>query len=237
MKRINWPLLRAEDIEVRIATCKEGKTSLLLYQNSRTAMNAFDEMFGELGWQCDYYDAGGQIYGRIGVYDEDKNQWIWKSDTGEESNISADKGFSSDVFKRVAVRWGYARELYSTPKIVIDSDNKYMKYSVKEIGYNEARQINHLVISNMNGQVVYTYPNNGTVQHVSTPKQETQKIFVIRETPTDNKQMLPKYAFAQVCNTKTVDELKAIWNSNPNWQNNINFKNTINNRKKALTSA
>lgn len=210
MRNLNWPLLTAEDIEVRIATCKEGKTTLLLYQNSRTAMNAFDAMFGELGWQCEYYNAGGQIYCRIGVYDEEKSEWIWKSDTGSESNIEAEKGFSSDAYKRTAVRWGYARELYTTPVIIIDNDNKWRKFRVKEIGY-DGRRISRLVITDSYGNVVYTLGQKGGY--------------------------IPNEIYTSIQNAKTEDELVSIWNGNPELHNHKTFKSQLSKKKAELREA
>lgn len=224
MKRINWPLLTAEDIEVRIATCKDGKTTLLLFQNSRTAMNAFDYMFGEFGWQCEYYDAGGQIYCRIGVYDEEKGEWCWKSDTGSESNIEAEKGFSSDCFKRVAVRWGFARELYSAPRIVINNDNKFNTYYCRSIGYDNNKKINHLTIVDRTGNIVFNWAAGQTLQ--------TQQ----QEKPTDNGR-IPTWLYGKTVNASSIGELKAIWNENNKYQTYKTFKDLVNKRKTALSAA
>lgn len=213
MKRIEWPLLTAEDIEVRIASCKDGKTTLLLYQNSRTAMNAFDNMFGEFGWQCEYYNAGGQIYCKIGVYDDDRGEWIWKSDTGSESNIEAEKGFSSDCFKRTAVRWGFARELYTAPLIIIDNDNKWRKFRVKEIGY-DGRKITRLVIADSYGNVVFTY---------GQPVQKVQDGIYI-----------PQPVWDSICAAQTVAELANIWHTNANLQSSEKFKSKLGKKKAEL---
>lgn len=242
MKRINWPLLTAEDIEVRIATCKEGKTTLLLFQNSRTAMNAFDSMFGEFGWQVEYYDAGGQMYCRIGVYDDERGEWIWKSDTGSESNIEAEKGFSSDCLKRTAVRWGYARELYSAPRIVINNDNKFNTYYCRSIGYDNNRKINQLTIVDRTGNIVFNWAAGQTLQmqqqeHKPVERKTNNSVFVIAEKPENNNAMLPKYAFAKICNTQNVNDLKGIWDANPNWHGNNNFKSVVTKRKTALGAA
>lgn len=241
MKRINWPLLTAEDIEVRIATCKEGKTTLLLYQNSRTAMSAFDNMFGELGWQCEYYDAGGQMYCRIGVWDDEKNQWIWKSDTGSESNIEAEKGFSSDCFKRVAVRFGYARELYSAPRIVINNDNKFNTYYCRSIGYDNNRKINQLTIVDRMGNVVYSYPTEHQQQVIATAQQTAnyaqKAVETIQKAIIGDNDMIPKWLFGKTINAESLDILKQIWNDNIEYQGNKNFKAVVNKRKAALSAA
>lgn len=158
MKRINWELMRPQDIEVRPAMTKDGKATLLLYQNSRTAMDALDRNFGEFGWQIEYKAVGEQIYGCLSIKDPETGEWISKMDTGEESNISASKGQSSDILKRCAVRFGYARELYTAPRIVVE-DDKYGNTGnkVSKIEYNENREIVALVIVNRFGKTVFEW--------------------------------------------------------------------------------
>ena len=172
MKRIiEWDLLTAEDIEVRVATTKNGKSTLLLYQDSRCAMRALDKQFGSFGWQMDYKVVGDQIYGTLSIYDEEKGIWVSKSDTGDKSNISEDKGQSSDILKRCAVRWGYAVELYTTPRIVVDDDGYgNTGYKVSEIEYDENRKITHLVLVNRFGKEVYRWNKN----EISQPKYVSQ---------------------------------------------------------------
>ena len=43
--------LRAEEIDVRIAMCKENGCSLLLYKDARCDMNILDETVGPMNWQ------------------------------------------------------------------------------------------------------------------------------------------------------------------------------------------
>lgn len=158
MRKIDWKLMGPEDIEVRVQSINNGKATMLLYQNARTAMDAFDEQFGPFDWKVKYEVVGGQIYGVISVYDHDKGEWVDKSDTGAESNIEKEKGLSSDIFKRCAVRWGFARELYTGPKITIDDDGYGNSgYKVSEVGYNENRQMTLLKIVNRFGKEVFSW--------------------------------------------------------------------------------
>lgn len=182
MKRIiEWDLLTAEDIEVRVATTKNGKTTLLLYQDSRCAMRALDKHFGNFGWQMDYKVVGDQIYGTLSIYDEERNIWVSKSDTGDKSNISEDKGQSSDILKRCAVRWGFATELYTSPKIVVDDDGYGCSgYKVIEIQYDSNRKINHLVIGNRFNKEVYRWDKDIVVQ----PTPYVPKTYI--QTPTND---------------------------------------------------
>lgn len=164
-KIIEWNLLSPEDIEVRPAMTKNGKTTLLLYQDSRCAMRALDEQFGTMGWQMEYEAVGDQIYGKLSIYDDERGIWISKMDTGDESNISEKKGQSSDILKRCAVRWGFARELYTTPRIVVDDDGYGCSgYRVSEIEYTDNRKIKYLKIVNRFGKEVFEWQLDGAVK-------------------------------------------------------------------------
>lgn len=181
-RRIEWELLKPEEIEVRVQSVKNGKATMLLYQNSRTAMDAFNRQFGEFGWMMKYEAVGSQIYGILSVYDEERGIWVEKSDTGDESNISEKKGQSSDILKRCAVRWGYAMELYTAPKIQIDDDGYGNSgYRVDDIRYNDKRQIVYLKIVNRFGKEVFTWNTDTIIKNTPAKIIEQQK-----ENKTDN---------------------------------------------------
>jgi hypothetical protein len=57
------------------------------------------------------------------------DEWVWKTDTGSESNIEKEKGHSSDAFKRACVHWGIGRFLY-------DMDIKYVTANEKKTNSN-----------------------------------------------------------------------------------------------------
>ena len=116
---ISFRNLRADEVELRPAEVRNGKTTLLAYQDARCGMNILDEAVGPFGWQKEYYEAKGLLMCRIGIRNPATGEWLWKSDTGSESNIEADKGLASDAFKRAAVSWGIGRELYSAPRITV----------------------------------------------------------------------------------------------------------------------
>ena len=178
MKRIKWELMRPQDIEIRPAQIKDGKATLLLFQDSRNTMDALDRNFGEFGWKIEYKDVAGQIYGRLSILNEDTGEWVAKEDTGDESNISAQKGQSSDILKRCAVRFGYGRELYSAPRIVIDDDGYGCKgYKVQYIEYNEEREIIRLLIVNRWGKPVFDWVDD---RYSQKPVEEPA---VIQPTP------------------------------------------------------
>ena len=166
--------LKADEIECRVAQVSESGCSLLLYKTARVDRAILDETFGDL-WQNDFKVIDGKMYGGIGVFNKELNQWLWRWDCGVESNTEAEKGQASDAFKRAGFKWGIGVELYTAPFIFLPDTsekdeynskikgkpvyrlkNKYLKYKVDEIGYAENGDINNLVISDSNCKKVYT---------------------------------------------------------------------------------
>lgn len=115
--------LHADEIYLRVNEVQEdrGKVTLLLYPTSRTVMNLLDETVGVNCWQRKHYEIKGRNYCSLGIYFEDRG-WVWKDDCGTESNTEKEKGEASDAFKRAAVNWGIARELYTAPRIIVDCE-------------------------------------------------------------------------------------------------------------------
>jgi hypothetical protein len=83
------------------------------YIDARDVMDLLDEVVGAGNWQSDFKEIGGKIYGGIAILIE--GQWVWKWDCGSESKMEAEKGQSSDAFKRAGVKWGIGRFLYEKP--------------------------------------------------------------------------------------------------------------------------
>lgn len=164
-------LLTADEIECRVGTINEKGLSLLLYKDARADMKILDEVYGSMNWQRTHEVIGGNLYCNVQIYDEKKKEWISKMDVGTESYTEKEKGQASDSFKRACVSVGIGRELYTAPFIWIPAskckiqpkDNRYIiydKFKVKEIAYNEKREIVGLTILNQDGAVVYTLKKN-----------------------------------------------------------------------------
>jgi len=112
--------LKADEIDCRVAMCKESGLSLLLYKDARVDQNILDETVGPMNWQRRHTRDNANCI--VSLWDEDKQQWIEKEDTGTESFTEAEKGLASDSFKRACFNWGIGRELYTAPFIWISSD-------------------------------------------------------------------------------------------------------------------
>lgn len=92
------------------------------YIDARNVMNLLDDVVGAENWQDDYKIINEQMFAGIGVFLN--NQWVWKWDTGTESQTEKEKGIVSDSFKRAAVKWGVGRFLYDLEMKYVDTDAK-----------------------------------------------------------------------------------------------------------------
>jgi hypothetical protein len=106
--------LEGEYLEVREGKGGyQGKKNILIYKDARVDMNVLDKVVGSSNWQRKHYEVKGNLYCSVGIYDEDKSDWVWKDDAGAPSNFESEKGESSDSFKRACTNWGIGRELYT----------------------------------------------------------------------------------------------------------------------------
>lgn len=106
------------------------------YIDARDVMNLLDEVCGQGNWQSDFKDIGGQTFAGIGINID--GSWVWKWDTGSESNIEKEKGQASDSLKRAGVQWGVGRFLYDFPIQYVTANevkgDKNFPYPVNEQG-------------------------------------------------------------------------------------------------------
>ena len=168
--------LKASEIDCRIKSIGQNKAkaigaTILLYKDARVDMNILDETVGAMNWQRGHSVIDGNLYCTISIWDEEKEQWIAKSDVGTESNTEKEKGQASDSFKRAGFNWGIGRELYSAPFVYIQLDKSEYKerngkltsnakFKVKDIAYDESRNIVRLIVVDSKGKVRYTLGEN-----------------------------------------------------------------------------
>ena len=112
--------LRADEIECRVAQVNEYGVTLLLYKDARCDQNILDETVGEFGWMRSHTRENANCI--VSIWDDKKQQWVSKEDTGTESNTEKEKGLASDSFKRACFNWGIGRELYTAPTVKIPKE-------------------------------------------------------------------------------------------------------------------
>lgn len=166
--------LRADEIDVRVQQVKKNNAGkvfaqLLLYKDARADMVLLDEEFGIFGWQREHTFKDGKNYCKVSVFDKEHNVWVVKEDVGTPSNTEADKGHASDAFKRACVNLGIGRELYTSPKLVVELGDKeyyatkdargdeifrvstFLTLHVSAIEYDDRRNIVAIEITDNNG--------------------------------------------------------------------------------------
>ena len=164
--------LKADEIDVRVATVNEKGVSLLLYKDARVDQDILDETVGAFNWKRKHIRDNANCI--VEIWDNEKGQWISKEDTGTESFSQAEKGLASDSFKRACFNWGIGRELYTAPFIWIPADkckledskrkDKYGNtiYTTKDKFYVEAieiidKEITGLSIKNQKNERVFLF--------------------------------------------------------------------------------
>ncbi len=183
-------LLKANEIECRIAVIKENGLSLLLYKDARVDQRILDETFGAFGWKRSHQCIDGNLYCTVEIYDKESGVWVSKQDVGTTGYTEKEKSQASDSFKRACFNWGIGRELYSAPFIWISAgkaaiqakagQNGEMRYycndrfSVYSIQYNEDREISALVIVNDKGQSVYELKSKAAAENGNKGKQASK---------------------------------------------------------------
>lgn len=201
--------LRADEIECRVGTLGKNDSgmSLLLYKDARCDMNILDETLGPFGWQRDHKEVKGNMYCGIGIKHD--NEWLWKWDCGTESRTDAEKGESSDSFKRACVNWGIGRELYTAPFIWVKGYDKYAKFTVSSIAYNDSGKIVALEIRDKNGKVAYSFGSN-TKQAVVTDEMVDKLKSLIKETHSDEIGLLKYFGVVRLENLSVEKYKEAV---------------------------
>lgn len=232
--KINFKHLTPNQIEVRpTATTPKGQCTLLLYIDSRCASNILDETVGAFNWSIEYKPIGDKVFGRLSIYDEERNIWVHKEDTGSASEFESDKGLSSDILKRCLARWG-CDYLYTAPKIKIQCPDTYyfndkmtMSFSVKSIDY-VGKHISQLTIADRFDNVVFDWAINQTsvpvynsdnTKHYMAP--EAHREVKISETMSNEERLIAfRDAMRGKCDDKTLSDFFNFYMRVDNKHNN-----------------
>ena len=221
--------LQPDDIELRVGMANAKGFSLLLYKNARVDMQLLDETVGSMNWQREHYRDNANCI--VSIWDDKKEAWVSKEDTGTESQTEREKGLASDSFKRACVNWGIGRELYTAPFIWVSghvendqrarsgfkADQKYVGgLKVSAIEYTEKRTIKKLVIEDADGEIAYSFgvKRNKTEKKKAEPKpvEEQKPITISVEHAQEIKEGLQETdsnvpAFLSLFQAKSVDEM------------------------------
>lgn len=209
--------LRADEIELRVGTCRQNGFSLLLYKDARCDMNILDETVGAMNWKRDHTRDNANCI--VSLWDSEKGEWVSKEDTGTESYTEKEKGLASDSFKRACVNWGIGRELYTSPFIWIKghtakdgnrfvTDGYDRELRLSRIEYDSSRNVSVLVIKDKTGKAIYTYGEVGAKK--STREELMDKVDALMETKGVPVEEITKMAKVEHLAELTDDELKQL---------------------------
>lgn len=208
--KLTFRLLRADEIEARVARVTDSGCQVLLYKDARCDMSILDETVGPLNWQRSHSRDNQNC--TVSIWDDDKKQWISKEDTGTESNTEAQKGLASDSFKRACVNWGIGRELYTAPFIWFKGTEFnpkpkgqgfacYDKFKVNEIQH-EGNKIVSVTITNTDKKVTKTFGTRTSVAE--------QKIGKTKAKALDTALKARNVNIAKLCEQKGVTSLEDL---------------------------
>jgi hypothetical protein len=191
LKELSRPLTIA-DIDFRVQSINsKGYATILAYKSARIDMQRLDQAVGPMNWQRKHELIDGKLFCHVGIYNQDSNQWVWKSDVGTESMTEATKGESSDSFKRACFNWGIGRELYDYPIISI----KLVEKEEYEVTSGRAKQtwglrlrdwtwfsqftdgkISYIACKDTNGKLRFQWGTYVKEEETPTPTTQTKPI-------------------------------------------------------------
>lgn len=122
------------DIEWRVQSATRGNNGqvrilVLPYIDARSIMSRLDEVCGGL-WKSEYHSltVGGKEAFQCKLSIKFGDEWVYRTDGAEVSDIESVKGGHSNALKRAAVQWGIGRYLYALEGVwvpVLDKGDIY----------------------------------------------------------------------------------------------------------------
>lgn len=118
-KEIQQELKKEIPYKWRVQSFSKHKpqATCVAYIDSRDVQDVLDKY---CNWSDKYYSVNGMLFCEITIYADGIE--YKRSDAGSESNVEAQKGQSSDAFKRAAVKFGIGRFLYSKKMVYLKAD-------------------------------------------------------------------------------------------------------------------
>ena len=167
---MEFRLLNAGDIEVKVKKVTEKGALLLLYKTARTDMDILDETVGPEFWSCDYKEIKGNLYCGITVTTDHGpvTKWDCGIESREDEEGNQKKGEASDAFKRAGFKWGIGRELYTSPFIFVPADKvnisgdkgrfrTFDTFRVEKIAYKDKAISGLSIINNKTGKRAFVW--------------------------------------------------------------------------------
>ena len=165
----------ADKVKWRLQSTNKDKTMgyAVPYLDSRAIAERLDNVVGQMNWHDEYKPwantkEGASQLCTIYIYDEERKEWIGKTDGASMSQIEPVKGGISDAFKRAAVKWNIGRYLYRFQVVKVRTKPKG---SSAVIDYSEMPRLNQYYIETLKklGILNKLPANQQTVPAAQTP--------------------------------------------------------------------
>lgn len=176
----------------------KAEATCVAYIDARDVMDRLDEVCF-YGWHRNHEELKGRIYAGIGIMlPSGKIMWRW--DCGTESNTEAEKGESSDSFKRACVNVGVGRFLYDLKIQRVPANKKKIQGEYPYVVDNNGKQVWDLTKHIGNGSKTFT-----------KPKEEEKK----------GKDMTIEVLLAALPSCKTVESIEKYMKANVKFVNSL----------------
>jgi hypothetical protein len=220
--------INPHEIQWRVQSAKNGKTTVVPYLTNRCVMERFDEEFGAMHWKNEFVEWRGKgVKCGISARNKASGEWVTKYDGADETNIESTKGGFSDSMKRAAVQWGLGRDLYEYPMIQIEGETKYLSR-------NHEKELNNIAKRIFNGENVGDYVKIGSGQSTPTvAKSAPVQIVPLKAKPTpkseriivaDGDELFLKIVKAVSDGKGTIEQAKGKYNISEAVENSLKEK-------------
>lgn len=174
----------ASDIKWRFQYFSEEKLNGIVvpYLDARAIADRLDNVVGQNNWK-DSYECWHEMSSEkkqkfsqlctIYIYDDEKKEWIGKTDGAENSDIEPIKGGLSDAFKRAATKWNIGRYLYNFSETTwANAEKRGKSFVISEASLYELEQKYNAFVLEMFGKLpAGSTTKSGKQEH----KQQSQK--------------------------------------------------------------
>lgn len=184
----------SSDISWRMQYVDKAKSEgfAVPYLDARAISDRLDEVVGQYNWKDDYetwhcYTEESKDQNKdpksvnsqlctIYIYDEERKEWIGKTDGAENTDFESIKGGISDSFKRCAVKWNIGRYLYKFEPVWVKAKARGRAYLVSEEEKDRLEKFYNDTVIKIFGQSATTVTQGvGNAGQSPQPKAPVQK--------------------------------------------------------------
>lgn len=143
--------------KIQITSRDKTKAKVVPYLDARAIADRLDSVVGQYNWKDEYSlwhcysekaNSADKSDKRINsqlctiyIYDEERKEWIGKTDGAENTDIEPVKGGLSDSLKRCAVKWNIGRYLYSFEPVWVNLTEEYGRRVIDKSEYKRLDKI------------------------------------------------------------------------------------------------